>query len=450
MPSGWWSTWPVADPPGDGIHVTPLLTPVVAREETGAAGSGGRWSPRCLVPVVVCVVVSGCDPGDAPPPSGDVIVQDSAGVRMVTSPAPTWTPGAAWTVDPDPRLTVGALDGPEEAILHGVRDATVLPDGGVAVVNGGSGDVRLYDAGGRYRGTLGRSGDGPGEFARPAQVYPGGGDTVVVWDNTRRLVHWFGPDGALVRVVAHSRTPPPTQGRLVVPVAAWLLPDYDVVVDLRELDAGAEPSEELRRPRHWAVRSSPDRPEPDTVAAFPGREAVTVRVPPPAGLEGVGTVTREVAPLYARTTAIGFGDVPSRVCIGTQEQTEISCFDADGSRTRIRWTAATVPVGADEVQAWRHGMADASLVDRIPIPETRPPHGAILVDDLGHLWVEVPGPSDGEGEPTEWRVFDREGVWLGQVTLPAMRVLEIGEQHIVGLCTDELDVEYVQVHTLER
>jgi hypothetical protein len=48
-------------------------------------------------------------------------------------------------------------------------------------------------------------------------------------------------------------------------------------------------------------------------------------------------------------------------------------------------------------------------------------------------------------------VFDSAGVWLGSVTMPAgLVVLSIGRDHVVGRRTDDLGVETVAVHTLER
>ena len=39
---------------------------------------------------------------------------------------------------------------------------------------------------------------------------------------------------------------------------------------------------------------------------------------------------------------------------------------------------------------------------------------------------------------------------LGDVELPPVEVLEIGEDYVIGLYRDELEVEYVQVYELAK
>ena len=87
----------------------------------------------------------------------------------------------------------------------------------------------------------------------------------------------------------------------------------------------------------------------------------------------------------------------------------------------------------------------------IPLPETFPAFAAATADLVDHLWVrqyELPG----EGGPNPvWTVFDPGGRVLGFVETPAgLDIYEIGEDYILGLATDELGVEYIQVWSLER
>jgi hypothetical protein len=50
-----------------------------------------------------------------------------------------------------------------------------------------------------------------------------------------------------------------------------------------------------------------------------------------------------------------------------------------------------------------------------------------------------------------WTVFSPEGRALGSVvTPPGLRVLEIGRDYVLGVWQDELDVEYVRMHRLDR
>ena len=83
------------------------------------------------------------------------------------------------------------------------------------------------------------------------------------------------------------------------------------------------------------------------------------------------------------------------------------------------------------------------------IPETFPAHGALKVDALDYLWVEeyrLP-----REESVVWSIFNPEGARVARVGVPlGAEVLEIGEDHVIGLTKDELDVESVQLFRLRR
>lgn len=78
------------------------------------------------------------------------------------------------------------------------------------------------------------------------------------------------------------------------------------------------------------------------------------------------------------------------------------------------------------------------------VPDTVPVYGEMSVDRPGHLWVErIPAHADPDA-PTEWDVFEPEGRFLGTVELPpGLQLFEIGEDYVVGLRRDELDLEYL-------
>lgn len=89
------------------------------------------------------------------------------------------------------------------------------------------------------------------------------------------------------------------------------------------------------------------------------------------------------------------------------------------------------------------------LYEDMPLVPTFPAYGPIHVDPLGYLWVaEYPLPGDAS---KRWTVFDPDGTVQGMVeTPPDLTVFEIGEDYVLGLETDELDVEYVRLYGLDR
>lgn len=86
------------------------------------------------------------------------------------------------------------------------------PAGSFFVLDGSDRDVKLYDVTGRRIGTIGRAGDGPGEFGfLLAAEYLG--DSLVAYDFARGMATVFSPSGAPDRTI---RFPPPAPWRVRV------------------------------------------------------------------------------------------------------------------------------------------------------------------------------------------------------------------------------------------
>lgn len=85
----------------------------------------------------------------------------------------------------------------------------------------------------------------------------------------------------------------------------------------------------------------------------------------------------------------------------------------------------------------------------MPRPEALPPYKGLLVDAEMNLWVRE--FSTAENGPSDWSVFDPEGKWLGQVTLPAgLNPLEIGPDYVLGKSRGSLDEELILVAPLTK
>ena len=108
--------------------------------------------------------------------------RDSAGVRVVTNARPLWRDGEGWSIDSVPTVAFGAEEGDTLAMLQRVAGAMLRSDGTYAVADGGSSQVKYFDAGGRFLRAVGRSGQGPGEYEYIAWLLACGGDSAFVSD----------------------------------------------------------------------------------------------------------------------------------------------------------------------------------------------------------------------------------------------------------------------------
>jgi hypothetical protein len=234
------------------------------------------------------------------------------------------------------------------------------------------------------------------------------------------------------------------------PGEAGLSQDGEILVRLIEKSGDFPPG--VFRPRSGALRVSADLSRIDTLMFFGDIEQVTVHAP---------WGPTPVVPALAKRTLTAVGVTQSRVCIGDQEGPEIVCLDAEASRTVVRWTAEPAPVTEREIATWRdttialytQKMSEdvaRQVLAQVIVPTVRPHYSRLVLDRVGNLWVEQGSANEAAPESVDHLVFDPTGALLGVVALPPIEVLEIGDDYVMGVYCDELDVEYLQVHAIVK
>ena len=154
---------------------------------------------RCRLPGAVAslllpvVAFAGCD---AAPPS-PTTAGDS--VRVVVSDP--YRSDAMCSVGEEPLLVIGDREGDPAHLLGQVAGAARLSDGSVAVVDGTVGEVRVFDQTGEHVRSMGRIGEGPGEFRNAWYIWVLPGDTLWVGDYRPWRYNVFAPDGEWLRAV---------------------------------------------------------------------------------------------------------------------------------------------------------------------------------------------------------------------------------------------------------
>jgi len=394
-------------------------------------------------------------------------VTDSAGITIVTNASPQWAYAEGWTVMREPELRVGVLEGDEAYEFHDVAAAALQSDGDLVVADARTGTVRLYDSAGVFKRVLGSAGSGPGEFRRPGPIVIGAADSVFVWDGVSWRLTKFGAGGEYADTETFSPARiselamPPLYPDSVIPLhdGTYLVRLGDkgdnVVSKSGKFGAGqvngAGGSGSYRR-RAGALRASIDSSTTQVLAQFPGTEQVWVESP-------WGPLA--VAPALARTASISVQPGKPRVCIGDQETTEVRCFEGNGSVTIIRWQAAPIAVNTDGalIAEWRESTLESfgqklspdvarQLVEQVPVPAFFPAYSGLLLDRTGHVWVER-GSSE-RADASEFFVFTPAGLLLGVVEVPNVRVMEIGDDYLLGVREDELGVQYLELYRLEK
>lgn len=366
-------------------------------------------------------------------------VRDSAGIRITDSGSGSWTETEAWQISPEPTVMIGMANGPAEYLLSRVRDVQRLADGRLILVDGGSSELRIFDADGRFEQTIGRSGEGPGEFRWPEWIRVLPGDSLLVYDSQLQRVSLFSPDHRHIRSTNLGEAGKPigafADGTLLV----------EIVEDGEEMELG------LVRDPLLFVRSSQGGEILDSLARTPGRERVQL---------DAGPFVLIVHRLYGLATTGIAGD--GRAYLGSNDSYEIRRYTPEGRlETILRHVAATRAIPREAVAARQQAMSmtmgeDATLQQalrdafaQMPIPETLPAFASFLLDDEGNLWVGDMRLLD--TDPSTWRIFDHEDRFLGTVELPGgFMPKHIGNDFVLGVWQGELGLEQVRMYSLNK
>jgi len=126
------------------------------------------------------------------------------------------------------------------APFHEISDARVLSSGRIVLVDGGSRQLSFFGADGTLDRTVGREGDGPGEFRRIGSLTEGLDDTIAVYDPARRTLQLLHPTIGYVR--SEDFVLPSVEGR---PSALWRLGPDQLVHQFERYEDPAPRSDEL-------------------------------------------------------------------------------------------------------------------------------------------------------------------------------------------------------------
>lgn len=337
--------------------------------------------------------------------------------------------------------------------IRGLRE---LPDGRVIVADGIDEVVMIADLKTGKGDTLGRVGQGPGEYKSPDALYalPGGGTLLVDLGNGR--LNYIGADGKYKESapIAQGNMPRLSiiiprgvdgQGRLYFQPAMGgpdgRVPDSASVVrwtrasstfdtvgrvklpEIKTTQSGDANNQRMsQRPRPFPVQDSWNVGPNGQVAIARGREY---------RLDWITADGRLVRGRPVQVVAVPIRDADKR---------EWAAEAANGIRVNMqnRNGQMTMSFG-------RGGNADQEEEDAIAAtewPAAKPPFSAVFVSPTGEAWVERSVPA---GSPRVMDVFDPSGVLKARVTLPAgRRLVGFGNGVVYLRHSDESDLQHLE------
>lgn len=376
---------------------------------------------------------------------GAAVIQiDSAGVEIVETHRSAWSEGAEWTIATEPLLVIGDVVGDPPYLFSDIRGVVRLEDGSIIVGDGQSRELRIFDENGRFVRSVGGPGDGPSEFPQSLNSLERcGTDRLYAVDRQARRVTSFGLNGDFRRIVEFSE---PGSERL--PYAHRCTWDGGFIAigwgDLnlllsQPMPAGVEAMMYSQNAPVWVLDSL---------------NAISLELGDLLSSERIRVRNGSSPHPFGRATKFAVSN--DRIYIGTGEGISVRVIE-DGALVRIQRTV-TENLVLDDAMKSAYLNADSALVDSryrnmVILAEAFPPEvpgfTELLASSSGYLWAKrfsMPGEDE-----NCWGVFDPDGIFLGNVELPnRFSLMEVGDDYLLGVTRDDLDVERVALYSLAR
>ena len=407
-----------------------------------------RRTALTLLSAATAALLTACGSDSAPAGSTpDTVVETIGDTTIVRTLS-----GSVWGTEATlvPEITIGQLDGPEEYLFGNIRSIAVADDGTVYVLDLQAQHVRVFDSLGVYVETLGRRGEGPGEFTEAEAVAALPDGRVAVRDPENQRVTLFGPGPGEITewrytggVSTFSPLYADTRGRIHL-VTGDLSRLDELVMEIIVLDPDGTHLDTLPEP-------SSDYEAPVVRAEAPGGLSVTYGVP--------------FAPRFHWTVHSS-----GHFLTGLSTGYRIDLGRDDGV---LRIERSRDPVAASDAErAYQRDLAVGRIRWSLPgwewdgpaIPRHKPFFLALRAGRDGRIWVRLStegrpvdnadhDPDDPASFPVTWEedtrydVFEPDGTYLGVVVAPeeftSFPVPVFGSDHVWAVTVDEQGVQRV-------
>lgn len=328
-----------------------------------------------------------------------------------------------WFVEPTPAVDIAGTTPDSEVAFNYASAATRLSNGVIVVADREGHALRFFDPSGRPLRTVGRDGEGPGEFRAPYWVGQCAPDSVFVWDAFLDRMTVFDSAGRHVR-----------QYHVRGDLAFMECSRSGVVAGLVQPNMG------------MMSAAGPHYTAPLLLADTRGEVTKSLGDVPYAENRPLGKLTR-------------FALSDDRLYVGSAESAYVDVYTLDGRRMGV------LPIGAARrrptdreyeraIDRWLGPMTRSARefvrarLFEIPKPKSLPPYLDLLAEPDGTLWAQVPAPHD---SATELRAIDPDGRILADLLVPQyLEVFEVGRDYILGMYEERDGEQHVVLYRLHR
>jgi len=330
-------------------------------------------------------------------------IETTDGVQVVRNPeAPMYPQGALQLQE---ELTIGTADGADEYMFVRLRGIAVDDEGEIFALDQRKPRVDVFSADGRHLRSIGRRGQGPGEFQIPFFIALAPAGELLVGEMGR--LSFFERSGNFLRSLDNT-------------VRQWAFVKY-----LENGDAvGTRMVMDEKNPRYEVSICGPDFEPKSILASSP--------MPDPSSK-------------FALFTSVARWDISGGreiVCADGQEGYRLSVYDAGG---RLTWSILKqhdpVPVTDPDIerQMKQHGFQSR---DEVTIPRFLPPIWWVYADEDGRFFVST-WQRDPDSGIARFNIFDAEGRYLCDYLIPG-EPLVFKNGKLYAIVQDEEGFQYIK------
>jgi sugar lactone lactonase YvrE len=329
--------------------------------------------------------------GQKPAWKGKIVAEN--GVKIVKNPTAPLYGEFACQLEED--LSVGGnVNDDNYYFPRGIFALNVDGDGNIYVSDFGNIRIQMYDKAGKFVRTLGRKGQGPGEFQMPRKVLFDSKDNPWVFDVM--TLHQFDKNGTFQRQITLKT----------------YLQDYFISTQGSIFGTTRSLRPEPGGPKESVVKLDPEGGIVQTVAEFRGEL----------------TKSRNAIVWHQYTSQLYFSPVNTTTfCYGFSMEYRIFIADADGKTILViekeekpqsisakeqAWTKKNSPI------SWQSRTPDAKPREEMVFPEHRPYFGGFMADDGGRIYVMRLKSVLDESPEFAFDVFSKDGYYIYKMKLP--------------------------------
>jgi hypothetical protein len=319
-------------------------------------------------------------------------ITEKEGVVIVSNPKKPLYENAGINIVQD--LKIGVPEGDQEYLFTEITDLAVDDDGNIYAIDLKGDNVRVFDRNGHFLRTVGRPGQGPGEFSGAGNLHVSSNGEIMVTSEGSRSIKYFAPTGQyqrqyLLKAFSPIKVDYDSAGMYYIMDFSMEPPGFK----LSRLDSRTEESSVLAT---WAM----PRPDPKRVSIFD--PIMSFAVMPDDRL------------LYGCPT----------------EGYEILIFDARGHlQKRILKDWDPIPITDEEREAIvnEQKKRNPSNPIQLDFPRSHPPYRVVKCDDSGRLFVlsfSSIADDPSKERKTVFDVFDQEGRYIAMIRHPFKALIE--------------------------